>query len=141
MWSLTAMSWTFASTSDRGMDETVMDDTDPGEIEPHWLTKDDVVLASLEMADGRSSRAKGLLGRDMLDGELILPHTRSVHSFGMRFTFDVAICDPDLRVRRTLTLRPARMTRPEMRATTVIEAPSGALELWGVRPGDQLAIR
>lgn len=109
--------------------------------EPHWLLKDEVVLASLETAGGRMARARGLLGRDSLDGVLVLPNTRSVHSFGMRFTIDVAICDPDLRVRRTLTLRPGRITRPELAATTIIEAPRGALELWGVRPGDQLAVR
>jgi uncharacterized protein len=105
------------------------------------LTKDDVVLASLETAVGRRDRARGLLGRDSLDGVLVLPTTRSVHTFGMRFTIDVAICDPDLTVRRVLTLRPGRITRPELRPTTVIEAPEGALGLWGVRPGDQLAIR
>jgi len=133
MRSLTATSWSSASTCDP---VTPMDDPTP-----NWLTKDDVVLASLETAVGRRDRARGLLGRDSLDGVLVLPTTRSVHTFGMRFTIDVAICDPDLTVRRVLTLRPGRITRPELRPTTVVEAPEGALGLWGVRPGDQLAIR
>ncbi len=106
-----------------------------------WLTKDDVVLASLEAPVGRVGRARGLLGRDAFDGALVLTRTRSVHSFGMRFTIDVAICDPDLTVRRIVTLVPGRMTRPELHATTIIEVPGGAFEQWGVQSGDQLTVR
>ena len=58
-----------------------------------WLVRDDKVLGSLEVAEGTAARVRGLLGRDGLDGALLLPHTRSVHSFGMRFAIDVAFLD------------------------------------------------
>jgi len=121
-----------------------MDDTDSVPVAGStgsWLTKDDVVLASLEAPVGRLGRAKGLLGRSAFDGALVLTRTRSVHTFGMRFTIDVAICDPDLTVRRIVTLAPGRVTRPELHPTTIIEVPGGAFEQWGVQPGDQLTVR
>ena len=63
-----------------------------------WLVRDGEVLASLEVAGSRAGRARGLLGRDGIDGVLHLPDTRSVHTFGMRFDIDVAFLDADLRV-------------------------------------------
>ena len=133
-------SWSSASTCDAMDDiDTHPDTHSDGTVS--WLTKDDIVLASLEQPAGRVGRARGLLGRNCFDGALVLTGTRSVHTVGMRFTIDVAICDPDLRVRRILTLVPWRITRPEFRATTIIEVPGGAFEQWGVRVGDQLAVR
>ena len=61
-----------------------------------WLLRDDKVLASLEVADSRSARRRGLLGRDGFEGVLLFEGTRSVHSVGMRFPIDVAFCGPDL---------------------------------------------
>ena len=44
---------------------------------------------------------RGLLGRDGIDGAMLLRPARSVHSVGMRFPIDVAFCDQDLVVVRT----------------------------------------
>ena len=55
-----------------------------------WLLRDGEVLASLEVADTRAARRRGLLGRDGIDGALLLAPARSVHTFGMRFPIDVA---------------------------------------------------
>ena len=71
-----------------------------------WLLRDGEVLASLEVADDRRSRRKGLLGRDGIEGALLLVPARSVHTIGMRFPIDVAWLDGDLTVLRTARARP-----------------------------------
>ena len=73
---------------------------------------------------------QGLLGRDGIDGAILLCPARSVHSFGMAFTIDVAFCTKDLVVLRTICLRPGRMTRPCLKGGCVIEAESGAFDRW-----------
>ena len=106
-----------------------------------WLVADGRVLASVEIAEGYRTRAKGLLGREGIDGALLLRPARSVHSFGMRFPIDVAFCDRDLYVLDIIVLRPHRMTLPRWRARAVIEAEAGAFDRWGVRVGDQVEVR
>ena len=106
-----------------------------------WLLRDGDVLAALEMAESFRERSAGLLGRDGIDGALLLTPARSVHSLGMRFPIDVAFCDRDLVVVRTLRLRPGRLARPSLRACCVIEAEAGAFERWRLRPGDRLEVK
>jgi uncharacterized protein len=106
-----------------------------------WLVADGRVLASVEIAEAYRSRAKGLLGRESIEGALLLRPARSVHSFGMRFPIDVAFCDADLYVLDIVVLRPHRVTRPRWRARAVIEAEVGAFDRWAVRVGDQVEIR
>ena len=103
-----------------------------------WLLRDGEVLASLEVADRRASRRHGLLGRDGVEGALLLVPARSVHSFGMRFPLDVAWLDADLTVLRTVRLARNRMTRPVLRAHGVLEAEAGSFARWGLQVGDQL---
>ncbi|MEO5839741.1 MAG: DUF192 domain-containing protein [Acidimicrobiales bacterium] len=106
-----------------------------------WLVADGRVLASVEIAEAYRTRAKGLLGRNGIDGALLLRRARSVHSFGMRFPIDVAFCDADLYVLDIVVLRPHRMTLPRWRARAVIEAEAGAFDRWRVRVGDQVEVR
>jgi uncharacterized membrane protein (UPF0127 family) len=110
-----------------------------------WLRRDDEVLASVEIADDRRTRRRGLLGRDGVDGALLLTACRSVHTFGMAFPIDVALCSPTadggLVVRTTRLLRPARMTAPSWRATAVLEAEAGAFARWGLEPGQHLVVQ
>ncbi|QGG96034.1 DUF192 domain-containing protein [Actinomarinicola tropica] len=106
-----------------------------------WLVRDDEVLASLEVAEGRAARVRGLLGRDGIDGAILLRPCRSVHTFRMRFAIDVALLDADLVVLRTQRLAPNRMTAPCRGARAVVEAEAGAFGSWGLRPGDQLEVR
>jgi uncharacterized protein len=103
-----------------------------------WLLRDGEVLASLEVADQRSSRRKGLLGRDSIEGALLLVPARSVHTIGMRFPIDVAWLDADLTVLRTARLVRNRLSRPVLRARGVLEAEAGSFARWGVQVGDQL---
>ena len=106
-----------------------------------WLLRDGDVLAAAEVASSFGQRLKGLLGRDGLDGALVLRPARSVHTVGMRFPIDVAFCDRELRVLSTCTMQPHRMSVPRPKAKVVIEAEAGAFERWRLRPGDQLELR
>ena len=106
-----------------------------------WLVREDQVLASLEVAEGRLARAKGLLGRDHLEGALFIGGCRSVHSFSMGFELDVAFLDKNMEVIRTLRLRRHRMTLPVLQARSVIEAEAGAFGRWELKVGDVLEIR
>ena len=106
-----------------------------------WLLRDGEVLASLEVADSRRARSRGLLGRSGVEGALLLRPCRSVHSLGMRFSIDVAFCDGDLEVLRVVTLPRHRLTRPVWRSRVVIEAEAGAFARWGLRPGDVLEVK
>src|SRR6478735_373264 len=98
-----------------------------------WLLRDGEVLASLEVAGTARSRARGLLGRDGVDGALLLRPARSVHTLRMRFPIDVAFCDDDLVVLRMVTMPRNRIGRPVRRARCVIEAEAGSFAHWNLR--------
>lgn len=99
------------------------------------------VLASLEVADGRAARRRGLTGREGFEGALLLRPCRSVHTFGMRFPLDVAFCDEDLVVLRVARVARNRVTAPVLGSAAVLEAEAGSFERWGVEPGTQLEVR
>ena len=106
-----------------------------------WLLRGGDVLAAAEVMDGFAGRTRGLLGRKGYDGAMVLPRTRAVHTLGMRFPVDVAVCDRQLVVIAIIRLRPWRMSVPRRGGRLVIEAESGAFERWGLRVGDQLELR
>jgi len=106
-----------------------------------WLVREGDVLATAEVAATRKHRRRGLLGRDGIEGALVLPRTRQVHTLAMRFPLDVAFCDRDGVVVRTVCLRPWRVSPVVWRSRTVIEATAGAFERWGLRLGDTVEVR
>ena len=106
-----------------------------------WLLRDGEVLAAVEVAGRSGARMRGLLGRDGIDGALLLRPAKSVHTMGMRFPIDVAFCDDDFRVIDVCSMRPNRMGRPRAKAHCVIEAAEGAFERWRLRVGDHLEIK
>ena len=106
-----------------------------------WLVRGDEVLATLEVADSRRARRKGLLGRDGVEGALLLQPARAVHTVGMRFPIDVAFVDEKLVVLRIVTMKRWRIGRPVPRATAVIEAAAGAFASWNLQPGDELEVK
>jgi uncharacterized membrane protein (UPF0127 family) len=106
-----------------------------------WLLREGDVLAAVEVADRFGTRLKGLLGRDGLDGALLVTPAKSVHTLGMRFAIDVAFCDRNLTVIETACMRPNRLGLPRMKAHSVIEAEAGAFERWHLRPGDHLEVK
>jgi uncharacterized protein len=133
-----------------------------------WLLRDGEVLASLEIARSRRARITGLLGRDGIEGALLLPATRSVHTVGMRFPLDVAFCSggpatlvagdgagngegrtgppgdgatAELVVVRTVRMPRWRVSAPSLRARVVVEAEAGSFARWELRPGDRLEVK
>ncbi len=106
-----------------------------------WLVRGEDVLAAAEVAVTRRRRRGGLLGRDTMDGVLILRPCRQVHTVRMRFAIDVAFCDRDGFVLYITTLAPNRVSRPVPRAYFAIEAPAGAFDRWHLCPGDLVEVR
>ena len=107
----------------------------------NWLVLDGRVLANVEIASSRSARRKGLLGRDGIEGALLLRPARSVHTFGMNFSIDVAHCDAEGTVLRITTMKPNRLGAFVLRSRSVVETEAGAFARWGVTQGDCLEIR
>ena len=103
--------------------------------------RDGQVLASLAVADTWWLRTRGLLGRDGVDGALLLRPARSVHTLGMRFPIDVAFCDEALVVLRTATMAPNRISRVVRRSRAVVEVEAGAFEEWDLGVGDRLEVQ
>lgn len=99
------------------------------------------MLASVEVADSPRARRRGLLGRDGIEGALLLRPAKSVHTIGMRFPLDVAWCDRDLVVLRVARVPRNRITRPVARAAAVLEAEAGSFARWELTAGDQLELQ
>ena len=106
-----------------------------------WLVRDGEVLASLEVATSRRDRRKGLMGRDSVEGALLLRPCTSVHTACMRFAIDVAFCDDDLKVLETVRMRRWRVGLPRRGASCVLEAEAGAFDRWRLQPGDKLEVK
>ena len=106
-----------------------------------WLMSEARVFASIDVADDHRARAKGLLGRDRIDGALAIPRCRWVHTIGMRFPIDVAYVDNANVVIKTVTMHRHRIGMPMPKAHLVIEAEAGAFERWGMKVGDPIEIR
>ncbi|CAL9451431.1 DUF192 domain-containing protein [Streptomyces sp. Tu 3180] len=99
-----------------------------------------LVRVPLEIATSYRARTKGLLGRDSLDGALLLSPAGSVHTFRMRMPIDVAYLDRRLTVIAVRTMPPGRLGLPRLRARHVIEAEAGAMEGWGLRVGVRVEV-
>ncbi|MEU4497219.1 DUF192 domain-containing protein [Streptomyces sp. NPDC023998] len=94
----------------------------------------------VEIAATYGPRRRGLLGRDGIEGAILLTPCNSVHTFKMRFAIDVAYLDKELRVVDLHVMQPGRLGRPRLRARHVLEAAAGAMAGWGLRPGVQVVI-
>lgn len=105
-----------------------------------WLLRDGKVLASLEVATERTERRRGLLGRDGIEGAMLIERAHSVHTIGMRFPLDVAHLDSTGTVLRTATMVPHRIGRPVLGAACVLEAEAGAFRRWDLKTGDVLEV-
>ncbi|MCX4711316.1 DUF192 domain-containing protein [Streptomyces fimicarius] len=95
----------------------------------------------LRIAASYRARTRGLLGRDGIEGAMMLTPCGSVHTFRMRFPIDVAYLDRKFRVLAVRTMKPGRLGLPRLRARHVVEAEAGAMERWGVRPGVRVELK
>ncbi|MEV0690895.1 DUF192 domain-containing protein [Streptomyces sp. NPDC050388] len=98
------------------------------------------VRVPLEIAGSYRARTKGLLGRDDLDGALLLSPANSIHTFRMRMPIDVAYLDRRLRVIAVRTMPPGRLGLPRVRARYVVEAEAGMMAGWGLRVGVRVTV-
>ncbi|MEV7077406.1 DUF192 domain-containing protein [Streptomyces sp. NPDC093516] len=98
------------------------------------------VRVPLEIAVSYRARTRGLLGRDSVDGAILLSPANSVHTFRMRMPIDVAYLDRRLRVIAVRTMRPGRLGLPRLRARHVVEAAAGVMSEWGVREGTRVEV-
>ncbi|MEU9380956.1 DUF192 domain-containing protein [Streptomyces sp. NPDC048279] len=101
---------------------------------------EDPVTVPLEIATSYRARAKGLLGRDSLDGAMLLSPAGSIHTLRMRMPIDVAYLDRRLTVIALRTMPPGRLGLPRPRSRHVLEAEAGAMAGWGVRVGTRVSI-
>ena len=88
------------------------------------------VAVRVEIAATRSTRKKGLLGRDSMPSgsALVITPCNAVHTVGMRFPIDVVFVDGKGRVRKIVRdLRSWRMAASLLSRST-IELPAGALD-------------
>ncbi|MGW2016384.1 DUF192 domain-containing protein [Streptomyces sp. NPDC001927] len=95
----------------------------------------------LEVAASYRARRRGLLGRDGIDGAMLITPTNSIHTFGMRFALDVAYLDRNFTVLDVVTMRPGRLGMLRPRARHVLEAEAGAMAGWGLVKGVRVRIR
>lgn len=95
----------------------------------------------LRIAASYRARTRGLLGRDGIEGAMMLTPCGSVHTFRMRFPIDVAYLDRKFTVLAVRTMKPGRLGLPRLRARHVVEAEAGAMEGWGLRPGVRVELR
>jgi uncharacterized membrane protein (UPF0127 family) len=106
-----------------------------------WLVCDGKVLASVQVTTSSAERRRGLLGRDGIQGALLIEGTRWVHTIGMRFPLDVAFLDIDGNVLKTVRMGRGRVGVPTVKARAVVEAEAGAFARWGLHVGDRLDVR
>ncbi len=106
-----------------------------------WLIRDGQVLASLEVAEGLEARLKGLSGRSLEGGGLLLRGAKLAHSLGRRSPLDVAWLDSEMTVIGLGRIRPHAMTLPRPRAASVLLAEAGAFGRWGLAVGDSLELK
>ncbi len=104
------------------------------------LVSNGKTIANLEIADSARTRLRGLLGRDHVDGALIIKPAKSIHTLGMRIPIDIAFCDHKLRIIDVVTMKPWRIGWPRWRSKLVIEAEAGSFTRWGIHAGHQLEI-
>ncbi|MFB6843404.1 DUF192 domain-containing protein [Streptomyces sp. NPDC056373] len=111
-----------------------------GELVVHGGDEEPFLRVPLEIAGSYRARTKGLLGRDSIDGAILLSPANSVHTFRMRMPIDVAYLDRRLRVIAVRTMRPGLLGMPRLRARHVVEAEAGVMREWGVREGTRVEV-
>lgn len=106
-------------------------------------TKETFLAFRVRVADTILSRMVGLLGQNSLkpeSGIWIVP-CNSIHTLGMRFTIDVVLIDRNFKVVGLRELvRPFSITRPNLRAESVLELTAHTIFRSRTEIGDQLQI-
>ena len=102
-------------------------------------TRGQTLVEKGAVARTAAERRRGLIGRASLArGEgMLLPGTKSIHTFGMGFAIDVIFLDSQGRVIHVIEkMNGSRVSPLVMRSTMVIEMPAGVLARTGTELGD-----
>src|SRR5487761_900247 len=106
-------------------------------------TKETFLALRVKVADTLVGRLVGLLGKRRLpveSGVWIMP-CNSIHTIGMLFSIDVVMLDKDNRVVGLREqIRPFSVTRPNLRAESVLELPPHTIFRSRTEVGDQLLV-
>jgi uncharacterized protein len=108
-----------------------------------WLVSAKGIRVPLEQTNSRAARRRGLLGRDALDGALLIDRCRSVHTMGMRFVIDVAFVSLEeraLTINSVITMPAGRFGLPRFRSNGVLEAEAGSFSQWDLHAGQHWSI-
>lgn len=95
------------------------------------------------VANTAMKRLRGLLGRRALspDEALWLRPCNGIHTLGMLFAIDAIFLDRELRIVRLIeNLKPFRLTRPTLKAHSVLEMAAHSIARLHLQPGDQLRV-
>jgi uncharacterized membrane protein (UPF0127 family) len=84
------------------------------------IVTDGRVAVEAELAERTVERVRGLIGSSP-GRALVLPRTRSVHTFGMRRAIDVVLLDAEARVLDVVRLPPRRLLLPRRGVRRVLE--------------------
>ena len=99
------------------------------------------LLSNAHRAETLGSRMQGLLGTRTLDGGLIIPKCRQVHTFFMHYAIDVVFLDAKNSIVKVQTLAPWRFSAWVARAASVLELPAGFAHAHELRVGESLEVR
>lgn len=110
-------------------------------VEVRNQTRGTVLASRVEVADTIRTRMVGLLGRATLEpgtGMWIVP-SNSIHTFGMKFAFDLILLNKDLQVVSMREgIRPFSLTFPNFQVKSVLELPLRTIAQSRTEIGDQL---
>lgn len=103
----------------------------------------ELLVDQLDIAESFRARAKGLLGRKVLRANeaLWLKPCNNIHTFFMKFAIDCIFVDSKLEIKNLVqNVTPFRFVGPFWKSHSVIETPSGFIELKKLKIGDHLYV-
>ncbi len=106
-------------------------------------TRGQTLIEMGTVARTAGERRRGLIGRSPLArGEgMLLPGTKSIHTFGMGFAIDVAFLDSQGRAIHLIErMNGSRVSALVWRSAMVLEMPAGVLARSGTELGDQIEL-
>lgn len=104
------------------------------------LSTGDVVATDVTVAADRTTRRRGLLGRDYLSANaaFVLVPCFAIHTWGMRFPIDLLFVDATGRVIKACERVPGRRMAAALGGHAVVELAAGRIAATGTRTGDKL---
>ena len=106
-----------------------------------WLVSDGRVLASADVALTPKARRQGVIGKRHLEGAMVIPDCKWIHSLGVKVALDVAYLNSANAVIKVQRVKPMRIALPVAHSRIVVEAAAGSFARWGLKLGDTIEVR